>query len=420
MRYKHDMNLNDIIGFFLITIISVCRLGFYDCWGLMGGLMSENIVGALARTRSVLNSIFVGRDREVLAVLSGLVSGEPVILVGPPGSGKTKLVEYLARLVDARYFYYLLTRFTEPDELLGPIDINAFREGRYERVTSGRLPDSEIVFLDEIFKASSAIRNILLDIILYKRVPVGTGYRSLDVLAFYTASNNISREEEDQGFYDRLTIRDFHGFVRMEEWSELIDKGVSLQVDREVAPLLSSESVRRLQKEALGRALKIRRNPSFVSKYIEVLGELKNRGIELSDRRKVKTIIVASAISLIYEEEDVSLDSLADALRFTAPYSEDDISRVEEAILKTGLSSTEYRLRQIRTVKAELTNVLRRVQLVPTEAGYRALDDLIEKSLALLRRSDGSKRIEDDLESLRKVVEEAIRVRGERRVGGSE
>jgi len=163
----------------------------------------------ITQIKSQLNSLFVGRENEITAVLAGLVSGEPTILVGEPGTAKTALIETLSKLINTKYFYYLLTRFTEPDELLGPLDVNALREGRYVRIVKNRLPEAEIVFLDEIFKASSAVRNILLDIILNKRYLNGGEYHKLPMLALYTASNEISTDEEDQAFYDRLVIRAF-------------------------------------------------------------------------------------------------------------------------------------------------------------------------------------------------------------------
>ncbi|SRR5579875_737633 len=120
----------------------------------------------LTELRDRLLNLFVQKEQEVTAALATLLSGEPCIFVGPPGTAKTMMIETLAKSISASYFYYLLTRFTEPDEIIGPLDISKLREGVYERIIKNKLPDSDIVFLDEIFKASSAIRNILLDIIL--------------------------------------------------------------------------------------------------------------------------------------------------------------------------------------------------------------------------------------------------------------
>ena len=102
-----------------------------------------------------LDERFLDKSELVRMLLVTLVAGEHMLIVGPPGTAKSALVRHLARLVDARYFEYLLTRFSEPNEIFGPIDIKAFREGTYVRRIEAMLPDAEIVFLDEIFKSNS-------------------------------------------------------------------------------------------------------------------------------------------------------------------------------------------------------------------------------------------------------------------------
>lgn len=312
----------------------------------------------LAELKFELAETFVQREAEITAVLSGLLSGEPVILVGEVGTAKTALIERLAKMIDARYFYYLLTRFTEPDELLGTLDINALREGKYVRRTEGKLPQAEIVFLDEIFKASSAIRNILLDIILNKRIFSDGVYIQLPMLALYTASNEISTDIEDMAFYDRLTIRCFVKSVSEDSWEELIEKGVLLDGGLETPILLSVEDVKELQKIVNERFRNITQNTTLIRKYIEALAVLRQRGVKISDRRKIKVLKTASAISVVYGEENVSLDSLAEALKFSAVHDEDELKKVDQVILELGLSSFYQHVQKIQVMTAELQNAL--------------------------------------------------------------
>src|SRR5215813_11654961 len=119
----------------------------------------------LAQLARTLESRFLGKDEVIRLLLISVVAGEHAVLVGPPGTAKSALVRTFARLLDASYFEYLLTRFTEPNEIFGPVDIAAFRAGRYARRTEGMLPDAEIVFLDEVFKSNSAILNALLTLL---------------------------------------------------------------------------------------------------------------------------------------------------------------------------------------------------------------------------------------------------------------
>ncbi|MEM2410840.1 MAG: AAA family ATPase [Thermofilaceae archaeon] len=287
-----------------------------------------------------LTSTFVGREREVVAVLAGLASGEPVFLCGPPGTAKTALVEEMARCLNARYFYYLLTRFTEPDELLGPLNIAALREGKYERIMANRLPDSDVIFLDEIFKAGSAVLNTLLDIILYRRILNGTTYIQLPTLAVYTASNEVTTDADLAAFYDRLLVRCFVNPVPDALLDDLLQRGVLIDtgVPRERLSL-SKDYILQLQKFVALRAQAIVADAAWRERIIKALLDLKEKGVVLSDRRKVKLVKVFAAVATVLNEKTPSLDSLAEALRLTAPHSPEDLGKVESVILENGLSS---------------------------------------------------------------------------------
>jgi MoxR-like ATPase len=362
--------------------------------------------------RSTLNNMFVGRETETVALLIGLTSGEPVILVGEPGTAKTAMVEALSRLVNAKYFYYLLTKFTEPDELLGPIDINALREGKYVRIMKNRLPEAEVVFLDEVFKASSAVRNILLDIILNKRILNGAEYIKLPMLALYTASNEISTDAEDKAFYDRLTIRVFVRYVEESLWDELITKGVVLpQVMNQLKPITDANYIRTLQSVAIQRAVAIANSPEYREKYIEALSLLRQRGIEVSDRRKIKVLYVTSAISIAYGEDTPSLDSLADALRFTAIHTEDDIKKVEEVILQARLSTVNEQMQKLMTLIAELRNQLENVKQLGDKATMneiKTLKTIARRAIDELKAIPPSPRLSRYVSELKSLVSEAI------------
>ena len=113
-----------------------------------------------------LDSSFVERKKAVRLCLLAMLSGEHAVLLGPPGTAKSLLVRTICDAIEGgSYFDYLLTRFTTPDEIFGPLSIKKLEEDIYERKTKSYLPEAHIAFLDEIFKANSSILNSLLTLI---------------------------------------------------------------------------------------------------------------------------------------------------------------------------------------------------------------------------------------------------------------
>jgi len=314
----------------------------------------------LQEMRDTLLAAFPGRESEIGAVLVGLVSGEPTILVGEPGTGKTALVEALAKLINGKYFYYLLSRFTEPDELLGPLDVNALRQGEYRRITSGRMPDAHVVFLDEVFKASTAIRNVLLDVMLNRRILNGAGYQRIPMLALYTASNEVSRDEEDAAFYDRLVVRQFVKPVEETLWGELLQRGAELSFGNALpsTPLADVEYVKVLQEEARRRALLIARDESLRGTTLKVLAALKSKGLALSDRRKVKYLLIVAACSIVASEVAPTPASFIEAAYMVAMRDADDEEKVTNALREVFGDDADV-TSVIMTLEAEVRNALK-------------------------------------------------------------
>ena len=117
-----------------------------------------------------LTATLIERDEVIRASLVALLARQHLVVLGPPGTAKSGLVTELSRRISPqsgaglRSFAYLMTRFTTPEELFGPVSVSGLKRDEYRRVTAGKLVEAELVFLDEIFKASSAILNALLKI----------------------------------------------------------------------------------------------------------------------------------------------------------------------------------------------------------------------------------------------------------------
>lgn len=189
----------------------------------------DEIRGRIHRHTAALKGWFVARDRELeLATLCASV-GEPLLFVGPPGTAKSDLV---VRFVEAvgldtgDYFEYMLTKFTEPSEILGPIDIARLKEGRFRRRTSGMLPEARVVFLDEIFKSNSAILNTLLTIINERKFYQDGAPTPVAMNLLFAATNEIPEQTELQALGDRFVLKIETRPIQDRYFSELIEAGM--------------------------------------------------------------------------------------------------------------------------------------------------------------------------------------------------
>ncbi len=189
------------------------------------------------RFRLALGRYFVDKQQLIDLMTISAVAQEPLLLVGPPGTAKSELVlkfkDALA-LGETDYFEYMLTRFTEPSEVLGPIDINLLRQGRYIRRERGKLPTAQLVFLDEIFKSNSAILNSLLTIINERKfyqdgVPVPVRLKIL-----FAATNEIPEHAELGALKDRFCLKAACRSVQDQHFFELIDAGIEGQTQRDL------------------------------------------------------------------------------------------------------------------------------------------------------------------------------------------
>ena len=144
-----------------------------------------------------------------LALLAAL-AGEHVLLDRPaavPPRAHWRGGCTAAFAVARCYFERLLTRFSTPEELFGPLSLKALEEDRYERLTDGFLPTAGVAFLDEVFKANSAILNALLTLLNEREFDNGAGRQRTPLVAVVAASNEVPSDEALHAFFDRFLLR---------------------------------------------------------------------------------------------------------------------------------------------------------------------------------------------------------------------
>jgi MoxR-like ATPase len=250
----------------------------------------------LCQVASALERQFLGKDEVIRLLLVALVAGEHCLLLGPPGTAKSALVRALAELVDARYFEYLLTRFTEPNEIFGPVDIAAFRAGEYRRNTAGMLPEAEVVFLDEVFRSNSAILNALLTLLNERKLTSGGRVLRCPLLSVFAASNEVPTDETLAAVFDRFLLRVRSDNLDAYQFGELLERGIAHEIRRAthepLAPLVGAGEL-----AELGRGLgqRMRFPEAFLSAYKGLVFQIRAEGVSLSDRRVVKLLKLFAA-----------------------------------------------------------------------------------------------------------------------------
>jgi len=168
----------------------------------------------LLQVENVLNQYVVGHENMVKALMVATVAGEHMVVIGPPGTAKSYTIRLLSSLLNARFYTYLLTRFTSYDELFGTVNILELSKGQYVRNWSA-IVSSEFVFLDEIFKANSAILNALLSLLQERIIydPMSGQAIETKLWTAVGASNEVPEDPELQALYDRFSVKVFINYL---------------------------------------------------------------------------------------------------------------------------------------------------------------------------------------------------------------
>jgi MoxR-like ATPase len=241
-----------------------------------------------------LKEKFVGKD-DIIDLMGICLAGrENLFLLGPPGTAKSAMVKELSKLLNGKTFEYLLTRFTEPNELFGPFDIRKLREGDLVTNTEGMLPEANLIFLDELLNANSAILNSLLMVLNEKVFRRGRENRPLPAVMIVGASNHLPEDEALHALFDRFLVRVRCDYVDPALLNKVLDAGWKLEQPAMAdKPEISAEDIFAVQSMIHSVDLQSIREP-----FINLIEMLRNAGVQVSDRRAVKLqrLIAASAL----------------------------------------------------------------------------------------------------------------------------
>jgi len=257
----------------------------------------------LRRIREELAQAFLERTDVIDGALVALLAGQHVLLIGPPGTAKSMLADELCRRLDgASYFQWLLTKFTTPEELFGAVSLHALENDDYRRVTTHKLPEAHIAFLDEVFKANSSILNSILTVLNERRFHNGRQILDVPLITLFGASNELPEEDELQALYDRFLLRfvvryieDDFRFLRMLQGKPNATR-----------TLLTSAELQTLQADARHVAI-----PQHIFRCLtDIRAELGRKQLIASDRRYRQAVGLLQAHAYLNERVAVAEEDL--------------------------------------------------------------------------------------------------------------
>jgi MoxR-like ATPase len=284
------------------------------------------------RLRLIISLMDIGlieKDIEIRILLLAAICGEHVLFVGPPGTAKSELGRRLSKVFKGTFFERLLTRFTVPEELIGPLSIRAMEQDQYIRQIEGYLPDSKIAFIDEIFRANSAILNTLLTILNERMFDNGNHRHRIPLICLVGASNELPESEELDALYDRFLFRRKVKYVSEKGLSELIsstefknseyefvessniystkttDKLGKLKLKIETSSLIDDADLSSIRFEALRRVNVTEQLVKLVSALRKYMQTEQEPPLYISDRRLVKMINMLKVAAYTNERTEI-------------------------------------------------------------------------------------------------------------------
>jgi len=265
----------------------------------------ERALEKLRKIRAGLKARYLERDDVIDGAFCALVTGSHLLLVGPPGTAKSQLANDVCRRIEgARYFQWLLTKFTTPEELFGAVSLKGLENDEYRRVTSGKLPEAHIAFLDEIFKASSSILNTLLTVMNERVFYNGTEKTEIPLITLFGASNELPSEEDElEALYDRFLLRYVVDYIKEDfRFLKMLNSD-----DGEADGLtITFSELETCRDEARKIAV-----PSNILKLISRMRkELAKKGIVPSDRRYKHSVSLLRAKAYLEGRSAVTEDDL--------------------------------------------------------------------------------------------------------------
>ena len=281
-----------------------------------------------------MNNLFVERDELIKLMELAIVTGTNLLMLGPPGTGKSAITyEMCGRIENANYFQWMLNKTSDPSEILGPFSVKEMENDKFMRITTGKLPEAHIAFMDEIFKSNAPTLNALLTI-MNEHIFYNDGKPvEVPLISMFGASNEPPEDESLDAMYDRFIFRmnvqyihDAANKKRMH--SNYVDSRAGL-LNMVNKTTITLEEVQALQ--AAAKTVKVPKD--IINKFIRLISDLDRQAVHISDRRQNECFKVMQGSAVLAGRNNVTLDDFK-SLIYVLWEKEEHIPLIESSILK--------------------------------------------------------------------------------------
>ena len=283
-----------------------------------------------AAVRKELGEALIERTEEIDLLLTSLIAGEHLLLVGPPGCGKSLLIDSLMRWTHGSKFSCLLSKFSQPEELLGMYSLSELKADKFVRITTNKLPESQYVFLDELFRATPAILNVLLKLLNEKTFDKGDGIaRRVPLEICLGAANDWPSGDEGKSLgalVDRFMLRKSVAPI-----SSMAGRQKLLWNNQppEFSTSLSGHELIAARLDAQGLVWSKEAKQALES----ILDELARQSVKPSDRRQFKSVSIVQAYAWLNGAEEVQPEHL-EILTHVLWVDHEEASKVRSVIMQ--------------------------------------------------------------------------------------
>ena len=281
-----------------------------------------------------MNNLFVERDELIKLMELAIVTGTNLLMLGPPGTAKSAITyELCGRIENANYFQWMLNKTSDPSEILGPFSVKEMENDKFMRITTGKLPEAHIAFMDEVFKSNAPTLNALLTI-MNEHIFYNDGKPvEVPLISMFGASNEPPEDESLDAMYDRFIFRmnvqyihDAANKKRMH--SNYVDNRAGL-LNLVNKTTITLEEVQALQ--AAAKAVKVPKD--IINKFIRLISDLDRQAVHISDRRQNECFKVMQGSAVLAGRNSVTLDDFK-SLVYVLWEKEEHIPLIESSILK--------------------------------------------------------------------------------------